>query len=120
VALVETKGKEEMSDSEFTLKGRVKSVESKATQAGKTFKVVRVEFDVLTKFPSVCDIKLFGNAAGEDIKSGDFVEVKGKLGGRLWNDKVYNDLVAFNVQVVANHAETRFETQKNEGDEVPF
>jgi hypothetical protein len=120
MALVETKGEEEMSDSEFTVKGRVKLVESKATSGGKRFKIIQVEFDVLTKFPSICSIKLFSAAAEQEVKAGDFVEVKGKMGGRLWNDKVYNDLVAFHVEVVANHAESRFETKQNEGDEVPF
>ena len=109
-----------MSDSEFTVKGRVRSVESKATSAGKHFKIINVEFDVLSKFPSIVAVKLFSAAAEQDIKAGDFVEVQGKMGGRLWNDKVYNDLVAFHVEVVANHAESRFETKKNEGDEVPF
>lgn len=110
-----------MSDSTFTLNGRVGHVERKATKSGKTFAVATIEFDVLSKFPQVVQVKLFGR--NEDaVNVGDLVEIKGVLSGRMWNDKVFNDLVVREVTMVSAGARSvaALSESKEASDEVPF
>lgn len=122
MAFVEKEKEGAMSDSYFTLKGRISNIERKATKAGKTFTVARVEFDAISKFPKTVEVKLFGKAERSDFEVGDLVEITGTLGGREWNGRVFNDIVANQIAVyIRSHESKKIKADtEEEPDGVPF
>ena len=109
----------------FEVQGTVNRVDHFTSKAGKD--IVTLVLDIPDdKYPQLVPIKAFGRLAGEcgDWQPGAEVLVKGHLGGRDWNGKVYPDIVAESVEVLANGAKAedlkQDETPPPPDDDVLF
>ncbi len=108
----------------FTGTGTLDRIDTFETKSGKA--IVTLIFRQDGQYPQLIPIKVFGKLADEapDWKPGSLLDVRGKLGGRDWQGKVYPDIIATRVDVVSVG-----EVQSNgatpaasapESDSVPF
>jgi hypothetical protein len=92
-----------MSKNRFDLEGTLNRIEKFETKAGKTMLTLIVDVDKQSKYPKIVPVKIFGrtaDAAGE-LRSGDILSITGRLGGRDWNGRVFGDIVAESIEVIA-------------------
>jgi single-stranded DNA-binding protein len=86
---------------QFTFKGQIIGIETKTTQAGKTFATFTVAAPDSYNPQKVLNVKMtaFGKASEEVLALGEFATctVTGKLDSREWQGKHYIDLKAMSV-----------------------
>lgn len=110
----------------FEIQGTVSRVDHFEMKAGKD--IVTLILDVPDdKYPQLVPIKVFGRLAGEsgDWHPGAEVLVKGHLGGRDWNGRVFGDIVGESVEVVAGSAKRAEPAQSElppppDDSDIPF
>jgi single-stranded DNA-binding protein len=87
---------------DFTFQGQATllRVDTFVSKAGKS--ILTLIFETKGQYPQMIPIKVFGRLAEQASawKPGAVLAVKGRLGGRDWNGKVYGDIVANSVEVV--------------------
>jgi hypothetical protein len=85
----------------FHGQGVLKRIDSFVSKAGKPILTLVIETG--GQYPQLVPIKVFGRLADQASgwKPGDVLAVRGRLGGRDWNGKVYGDNVATTVEVVS-------------------
>jgi single-stranded DNA-binding protein len=83
----------------FELEGIVRKVEKFVSKAGK--EIITLIVDVDGQYPQTIPVKCFGRLAGQSSgwKPGATLEITGRLGGRMWQDKCYPDVIADSVEV---------------------
>ena len=88
-------------DFTFQGQGTLKRIDTFISKAGKS--ILTLVFETQGQYPQLIPIKVFGRLAEQasDWKPGMLLAVRGRLGGRDWNGKVYGDSVAISVEVVA-------------------
>lgn len=93
---------DQMSDkNRFEIQGLFSRLEKFTSKGGKEF--LTLILDVDGEDPQVVPIKLWGKTAEQarSWKEGDELLVIGRLRGRVWNGKVYGDIVAETVDVMS-------------------
>lgn len=114
------------SDSDFTFNGKaiLKRIDRFTTSKGKT--ILTLIFETGGQYPQMVPVKVFGRLAEQESawKPGFLLKVDGHLGGRDWNGKVYGDIVADSITVLAG-AQQSLPTGTDEppplgDDDVPF
>jgi single-stranded DNA-binding protein len=85
----------------FQGQGTLLRVDTFVSRAGKP--VVTLVFEIKGQYPQLIPIKVFGRLAEQAAKwkPGAVLAVNGRLGGRDWQGKVYGDIIANSVEVVA-------------------
>ena len=64
---------------------------------------------------------LFGNAKSVDIIEGDVVEVKsGLISQRKYNEKYYNDIVIFEIEVMQKGEPKQRTEDRDFNDDIPY
>jgi len=83
---------------------RVLRVDTFVSKAGKP--ILTLIFEIKGQYPQLIPIKVFGRLAERiaTFKPGAVLAVNGRLGGRDWQGKVYGDIIANSVEVVADAA----------------
>ena len=88
--------------SEFTFEGQgtLLRVDTFVSKAGKP--ILTLIFETQGQYPQMIPIKVFGRLADEAKAwtPGAVLFVRGRLGGRDWQGKVYGDNVAISVEIV--------------------
>jgi single-stranded DNA-binding protein len=91
-----------MSD-DFTFQGQgtLLRIDTFMSKAGKP--ILTLIFETKGQYPQLIPIKVFGRLAEKAAawKPGSLLAVNGRLGGRDWQGKVYGDMIANTVEVVA-------------------
>jgi single-stranded DNA-binding protein len=94
-----------MSD-DFTFQGQgtLLRIDTFMSKAGKP--ILTLIFETKGQYPQLIPIKVFGRLAEKAAgwKPGSVLAVNGRLGGRDWQGKVYGDMIANTVEVVAEAA----------------
>ena len=94
-----------MSD-DFTFQGQgtLLRVDTFVSKAGKP--ILTLIFETKGQYSQLIPIKVFGRLAEKmaACKPGAVLAVNGRLGGRDWQGKVYGDIIANSVEVVAEPA----------------
>jgi len=110
-----------MSDFTFQGQGTLKRIDTFTTKGGKN--VLTLVIEVGGQYPQMIPIKVFNRLADEAASwaPGSILAIKGRLGGREWQDRVFGDMVATEVEVL-ERATGRAETSqpKPADDDVPF
>jgi single-stranded DNA-binding protein len=90
---------------EFSGSGTLQRVDTFTSKAGKT--ILTLVIEVSGQYPQLVPIKVFGRMAerADEWQPGDKLSVTGRLGGRDWNGKVYGDIIANDVTVIAQRAD---------------
>jgi single-stranded DNA-binding protein len=88
-------------DFTFAGQGKLKRIDTFTSKAGKS--ILTLIFEIEGQYPQLIPIKVFGRLAEQasEWKPGMMLAVRGRLGGRDWNGKVYGDSVATSVEVIA-------------------
>lgn len=88
-------------DFTFSGQGKLKRIDTFTSKAGKS--ILTLIFEIEGQYPQLIPIKVFGRLAEQasEWKPGMMLAVRGRLGGRDWNGKVYGDSVATSVEVLA-------------------
>ena len=91
---------------EFTFQGQgtLLRVDTFVSKAGKP--ILTLIFETKGQYPQLIPIKVFGRLAemASGWKPGSVLAVRGRLGGRDWQGKVYGDIVANSVEIVGDSA----------------
>ena len=87
-------------DFTFQGQGTLLRIDTFVSRAGKN--ILTLIFEIKGQYPQFIPIKVFGRLAEQAAswKPGMVLAVKGRLGGRDWQGKVYGDMVANSVEVV--------------------
>jgi single-stranded DNA-binding protein len=108
----------------FEGQGTLVKIDIFTTKAGKDIQTLILR--VGGEYPQLVPVKVLGRLAEEvgDWKPGNVLHVKGRLGGRDWNGKVYGDNVASSVRVLSAGS-AKAESQQanlidNSDDNIPF
>jgi single-stranded DNA-binding protein len=92
--------------SEFTFQGEgtLLRIDTFVSKAGKS--ILTLIFEQQGQYPQFIPIKVFGRLADQAAAwtPGSVLSVRGRLGGRDWQGKVYGDMVATSVDVVSDAA----------------
>jgi single-stranded DNA-binding protein len=112
-----------MSNSEgftFQGKGKLARIDTFTSQKGKPIRTLVFYQD--GQWPKWTPIKVFGRLAdmASDWKPGDILEITGELGGREWQGKVYPDITARTVEVVAKGKQEESPPPADDGSDPPF
>lgn len=105
----------------FTITAILKRIDSFVSKSGKT--ILTLVLETGGQYPNPVPIKCFGRLADEagEWQPGDTLTVKGKLGGREWQGRVFGDNVADSVEVTAKGAGTSEAPPPAEADDnIPF
>lgn len=106
----------------FTGKGIFDRIDTFTTKHNKG--IVSIILDVPDdKYPQKVTIKLFGKLAdmGRACSKGEVVEIVGRAGGRDWNGKVYDELIAESLEVVDEPAQGSLPVAENDDKgSLPF
>jgi single-stranded DNA-binding protein len=116
---------------EFSGQGRLNRVDTFTTKTGKS--ILTLVIEVNGSYPQLVPIKVFGRLAEQvdEWEPGDVLTFTGRLGGRDWNGKVYGEIVATTVDVVASKEQRTAGKHRDEhytpdpdptngDDDVPF
>jgi len=106
-----------MGDSDdFTFQGQgtLQRIDTFTSKAGKP--ILTLVLETGGQYPQLVPIKVFGRLADQAAgwKPGAVLAIRGRLGGRDWNGKVYGDNVATSVEVVEAGAPAN-----DDGDGLP-
>lgn len=118
-----------MAENGFTFQGSgtVNRVDTFVSKAGKEILTVVVETG--GQWPQLVPIKAFGRTAEyvRNLKPGDVVSIKGNLGGRDWQGKVYGDNSASHIEVISKAGQSQQQemgakpqSQADDPGSVPF
>jgi single-stranded DNA-binding protein len=101
---------------EFKIEGKFLRIDVRETK-GKEYKTLILDVEDGNR-PQVVPIRLWGRTVDEsrEWRPGDVLLVKGKLGGRSWQDKVFGDNSAETVEVVG---EAQREPKEPDGNGAP-
>lgn len=101
----------------FTGTGTLKRIDTFTTKAGKS--ILTLIFETDGQYPQTIPIKVFGRLADEapDWTPGSLLSIRGRLGGREWNGKVYGEMIATRVDV--QRKETRQQSLPASGSDEP-
>ncbi len=90
-----------MGDFTFEGEGTLLRIDTFVSKAGKS--ILTLIFETQGQYPQTIPIKVFGRLAEQASAwtPGTVLAVKGRLGGRDWQGKVYGDNVANTVDVVS-------------------
>ena len=104
----------------FSGSGTFRRTETFVGKSGKPMYTAIVE--IKGQYPQSIPIKAFGRLADRlsELRPGDIIEVTGRLGGRDWNGKVYGDIVAETIEVIAAGHPTDDTPPPPADDDVPF
>jgi hypothetical protein len=107
---------------EFEGNGTLEKIETFTTKNGKEILTLIVRTG--GQYPQLVPVKILGRLAGEagEWKVGNELRIKGRLGGRDWNGKVYGENVASSVAVLSKGSAKKEPEQGKLGndDNVPF
>ena len=117
-----------MSRNSFEIEGTFNRIDTREAK-GKIYKTLVL--DVEGRMPQVVPFRLWGRTNEESASwgKGDVLLVKGTLGGRSWNDKVYGENSADSVEVISKGAAPADgqgevgaipDKPNNDKDSVPF
>ena len=101
----------------YEITGRVQSVGE--IQQFNKFKKVSFVIETEEKYPQVIQLELHNDNAEKskgNLLAGQLVKVNFNIRGRKWEDKVFNNLVAWNFQPIENTQETFTKPD----DDLPF
>jgi single-stranded DNA-binding protein len=89
-----------MSRNTFEIEGKFNRIDVREAK-GREYKTLILDVEDGNR-PQVVPIRLWGRTVDEsrEWRPGDVLLVKGKLGGRSWQDKVFGDNSADSVQVI--------------------
>lgn len=113
-----------MSETEFRFSGKAKAirVDVQQTKAGK--EMVSLIVGTSGQYPQTIAIKAFGKLAdvAREVKPGQTVEVTCRVGGREWNGRVFNDVVAEAIEVMDEEKTEQEQppTPPQNTDDLPF
>lgn len=107
----------------FEIEGKFLRIDTRAGKGGKVFETLVIEVD--GNYPQFVPFRLWGRTAGEakNWRPGDALLVKGTLGGRQWEGRVFADNSANSVEVVARASEPAGATPAREAEDpgsIPF
>lgn len=104
---------------EFSGQGRLSRVETFTTKSGKN--ILTLVIEVNGQYPQLVPVKVFGRLAerADEWKPGDVLSMTGRLGGRDWNGKVYGEITATNVEVVASKEQRTAGKHRDEHYQAP-
>ena len=93
-----------MSCNHFEIEGKFFRIDTREAK-GKVFENLVIEVD--GTYPQFVPFRLWGRTVNEskDWRPGDVLLVKGKLGGRQWEGRVYGDNSADSVTVISGQRE---------------
>ena len=100
------------------VRGEVKSIEQFWSKNDRSLCKMRVDLE-LTKYGQNFAILTIDGELAKHVKVGAIVEVKGKLGGKEYNGKMFGDAKVTDVIVVKEPAETPAPAVA-EDDFIPF
>ena len=88
----------------FTGTGTLKRVDTFVSKAGKSMLTLIIEVE--GQYPQLIPCKIFGRLVEDSAAwtPGSVLAVRGRLGGRDWQGKVYGDITATRVDVVTQGA----------------
>ena len=97
--------KDHMSRNTFEIEGKFNRIDVRESK-GREYKTLILDVEGGT-YPQVVPLRLWGRTNEESAswRPGDVLLVKGKLGGRSWNDKVFGDNSADSVTVISGQRE---------------
>jgi len=114
-----------MGKNTFEIEGKFQRIDVREAK-GREYKTLILDVEG-GNYPQVVPFRLWGRTNEESAswRPGDVLLVKGKLGGRSWNDKVYGENSADSVEVVSKApAQTELPTGNapvdDDGSETPF
>lgn len=90
-----------MSDTNhFEIEGKFLRIDTREGKGGKVFETLVIEVD--GKYQQFVPFRLWGHSANtaKTLHQGDVLRIKGKLGGREWQGKVYGENSADSIEVV--------------------
>jgi hypothetical protein len=90
-----------MSKNRFEIEGKFLRIDVRESK-GREYKTLVLDVEG-GNYPQVVPIRLWGQTNEESTawKPGDILSITGRLGGRSWNDKVFGDITADTVDVIA-------------------
>jgi hypothetical protein len=85
----------------FQGQGEFQRLEIFTTKQGK--EIVTMVIDVMGDYPQTVPIKALGGLANKakSLLPGAVVEIKGTLGGREWNGKIFGEIKANRIEVIS-------------------
>lgn len=104
----------------FEIEGKFNRIDTRDGKGGKVF--LTLVLDVEGNYPQIVPFRLWGRTVEEakDWRPGDVLRIKGKLGGREWNGKVFGDNSADSVEVVSKGKQEASPPPADDGSDTPF